>query len=94
MIWIFGFLVLEFIADSIMLRPLSLVQADAFLTRSVRRVFLLFLCVFLGIFLAAFVDSGFVAPFIILKTLADIADQIEIYQGFRGKTIGNKLNQA
>ncbi|HLM61452.1 MAG TPA: hypothetical protein VK308_11670 [Pyrinomonadaceae bacterium] len=94
MIWIFGFLILEFIADSIMLRPLSLAQADIFLTRSVRRVFLLFLCVFLGIFLAAFVSSGFVAPFIILKTLADIADQIEIYKGFRGETVGGKLNQA
>lgn len=94
MIWISGFLLLEFVADFMMLRPLSLAQADNFLTRSVRRVFLLFLCVFLGIFLAAFVSSGFVAPFIIMKTLADIADQIEIYQGFRGKTVGNKLNRA
>ena len=94
MIWIFGFQVLEFIADFIMLRPLSLAQADAFLTRSIRRVFLLFLGVFLGVFLAAFVTRGFVLPFIILKTLADIADQIEIYQGFRDKTAGSKLNQA
>jgi hypothetical protein len=85
LVWIFGFLVLEFIGDFIMLRPLSLAQADAFLTRSVRRVFLLFLSVFLGVFLAAFVSKGFVIPFIILKTLADIADQIEIYQGFRNK---------
>jgi hypothetical protein len=81
MIWISGFLALEFIGDFIMLRPLSLAQADTFLTRSIRRVFLLFLGVFLGIFLAAIVDRGFVAPFIILKTLADIADQIEIFQG-------------
>jgi hypothetical protein len=92
--WISGFLVLEFIADFIMLRPLSLARADAFLTRSVRRVFLLFLGVFLGVFLAAFVKRGFVIPFIILKTLADIADQIEIYQGFRDKTAGGKLNRA
>lgn len=83
--WISGFLVLEFIADFVMLRPLSLAQADTFLTRSLRRVFLLFLCVFIGVFLAAFVDKWFVVPFVILKTLADIADQIEIYQGFRGK---------
>jgi hypothetical protein len=94
MIWISGFLALEFIGDFIMLRPLSLARADDFLTRSVRRVFLLFLGVFLGIFLAAFVSSGFVAPFIILKTLADIADQIEIYQGFRGKAAGSKSNRA
>ena len=92
--WISGFLVLEFTGDFIMLRPLSLAQADNFLTRSVRRVFLLFLGVFLGVILAAFGNKWFVAPFIVLKTLADIADQIEIYQGFRNKTAGNKLNRA
>lgn len=85
LIWISGFLALEFIGDFIMLRPLSLAQADTFLHRSIRRVFLLFLGVFLGVFLAAIVDIWFVVPFVILKTLADIADQIEIYQGFRGK---------
>ena len=85
LVWIFGFLVLEFIGDFIMLRPLSLAQADTFLNRSIRRVFLLFLGVFLGVFLAAVVDTWFVVPFVILKTLADIADQIEIYQGFHSK---------
>ena len=94
LIWISGFLVMEFVGDSIMLRPLSLVQADVFLTRSIKRVFLLFLGVFLGVFLAAFGNKWFVAPFVILKTLADIADQIEIYQGFRNKTAISELNQA
>jgi hypothetical protein len=94
MIWICGFLVLEFIGDFIMLRPLSLAQADNFLTRSIRRVFLLFLGVFLGVFLAAFGNKMFVMPFIILKTLADIADQIEIYQGFRNKIGVGSMNQA
>lgn len=89
LVWISGFLVLEFIGDFIMLRPLSLAQADAFLNRSIRRVFLLFLGVFLGVFLAAIVDTWFVVPFVILKTLADIADQIEIYQGFRSKITVN-----
>jgi hypothetical protein len=94
MIWISGFLVLEFIGDFIMLRPLSLAQADNFLTRSIRRAFLLFLGVFLGVFLAAFGNRWFVAPFIILKTLADIADQIEIYQGFRNKIDARSMNQV
>ncbi len=89
LVWISGFLVLEFIGDFIMLRPLSLAQADAFLNRSIRRVFLLFLGVFLGVFLAAIVDTWFVVPFVIPKTLADIADQIEIYQGFRNKILVN-----
>ena len=93
MTWISGFLALEFIGDFIMLRPLSLAQADNFLTRSIRRVFLLFLGVFLGIFLAAIAGRWFVAPFIILKTLADIADQIEIFQGL-GKSEGDRSPAA
>lgn len=92
--WISGFLVLEFIGDFIMLRPLSLAQADNFLTRSVRRVFLLFLGVFLGVFLAAFGNKLFVMPFVILKTLSDIGDQIEVYQGFRNKSDVDSMNQA
>ena len=94
LIWISGFLVLEFVGDFIMLRPLSLAQADIFLTRSIRRVFLLFLGVFLGVFLAAFGVKMFVAPFVILKTLADIGDQIEIYQGFRHKIDADSMNRA
>lgn len=85
LLWIFGFQILEFIADFVMLRPLSLTKADAFLHRSLNRVVLLFLCVFLGVFLALFVDKWFVVPFIILKTTADIADQIHIFNGLEKK---------
>lgn len=85
LLWIFGFQILEFIADFIMLRPLSLTKADVFLQRSLNRVVLLFLGVFCGVFLALFVDKWFVVPFIILKTTADIADQIQIFTGFGKK---------
>ena len=94
LVWISGFLVLEFIGDVIMLRTLSLAQADTFLNRSIRRVFLLFLGVFIGVFLAALDAKWFVVPFVILKTLADIADQIDIFQGLRNKFDGDLANQA
>ena len=91
LLWIFGFQILEFIADFIMLRPLTLTKADVFLHLSLNRVVLLFLCVFIGVFLALFIDKLFVVPFIILKTTADIADQIQIFTGF-GKKDEDKLS--
>jgi Family of unknown function (DUF6498) len=90
LLWIFGFQILEFIADSIMLRPLSLSKAGIFLNRSLGRVFLLFLGVFIGIFVALFADKWFVLPFVILKTIVDIGEQIQIFTGFGKK--GDEVN--
>jgi hypothetical protein len=81
-IWIFGFQILEFIGDFIMLRPLALRRAEGFLTRSLGRIALLFLCVFLGLVIAFLVEKWFVLPFIILKTIVDIGEQIQIFTGF------------
>jgi hypothetical protein len=81
MIWISAFLALEFVGDFLMLRPLTLFQAELFLNRSLGRVFLLFLCVFVGTFVAFFVESWFILPFIILKTAVDIGEQIKIFTG-------------
>jgi hypothetical protein len=81
--WIGFFLVIEFCADSLMLRPLSLWKAELFLSRRLGNVFLLFLSVFIGIFLALFVESWFVVPFVILKTLADIGEQIKVFTGYK-----------
>ena len=64
-----------------MLRPFSLKKSEFFLTRSLGRVFLLFLAVFIGIFLAAYADKWFVIPFIALKTIADIGEQIQLFTG-------------
>lgn len=89
MLWIVGFQILEFVGDILMLRPFSLKKAEFFLTRSLGRVFLLFLAVFIGFFLAAFVDKWFVVPFIILKTISDIGSQIQIFTG-----LGKKENEA
>src|SRR5688500_7536854 len=62
-IWIFGFQVVLFIGDLLMLRPLNLLQAQLYLNRSLGRIFFLFLCVFIGIFIALFADRLFVLPF-------------------------------
>lgn len=85
MIWIFGFQILEFIGDFIMLRPLSLAATEEFLTRSLGRIPVLFFGIFIGFFLAAFVEKWFILPFIILKTIVDIAEQIHIFTGIGGK---------
>lgn len=81
MIWILGFQGIEFIGNILMLRPFSLKKSEFFLTRSLGRVFLLFLAVFIGIFLAAYADKWFVIPFIALKTIADIGEQIQLFTG-------------
>jgi Family of unknown function (DUF6498) len=83
--WIIGFQILELFGDFLMLRPLTLAQTEAFLKRSMGRVALLFLSIFLGVFLALFVDRWFVVPFIALKTMVDIGEQIQIFKGLRLK---------
>jgi hypothetical protein len=85
LIWILGFQVLEFFGDFLMLRPLTLAKTEVFLKRSMGRVALLFISVFIGIFLALFANKWFVVPFIALKTLVDIGEQIEIFKGLRAK---------
>jgi len=53
-------------------RPLTLAKTENYLKQSMGRVALLFLAVFIGIFVALFVDKWFVIPFIALKTIVDI----------------------
>jgi len=77
--WISGFLCFEFLGDTLMLRPLTLAKSEEFLKRSMGRIALLFLSVFLGVFLALFVDKWFVLPFVGLKTLVDVVGIIQIF---------------
>lgn len=83
-LWIAGFQFIEFLASILLLRPLTLAKSEVYLKNEMGRVALLFLSIFLGIFLAAIVDSWFFVPFILLKTMADIGFVI---QGLR---INNK----
>jgi small-conductance mechanosensitive channel len=82
MLWIVGFLLLEFAADALMIRRLTLFQAELFMNRSLGRIFLFFLTVLLGYCLIIFGFGWFVVPFVVLKTLADIEAQFRILTGY------------
>lgn len=78
LLWIVGFQWVAFLANILMLRPVTLVKTEGFLKQSMGRVALLFLAVFAGIFFALFVDKWFVVPFIALKTMVDIVEVFQI----------------
>ena len=66
------FALLGFLVDLVFMRPLSLPRAEKVLERSLGRIFLLYLAVFVGMFLAVFGLASFFIPFVVLKTLVDI----------------------
>lgn len=66
------FLVAGFLADLALMRPLSLARGEKILERSLGRIFLLHLAVFLGVFLALFDQRAFFIPFVVLKTIVDL----------------------
>lgn len=70
--WIAGLLLLEFVADALLVRRLTLLQAQLYFNRSLGRIFLFFLSVFIGYFLILFGVGWFIVPFIVLKTISDI----------------------
>jgi hypothetical protein len=67
------FQVLGFLGDLFLLGPLPPVKAEALLEQSLGRVFMLYLAVFAGVFLALFMDHWFILPFAVLKTIVDLA---------------------
>ena len=75
------FQVIEFFVNLVTLRPLPLRKAEFLLTRSMGKAALLFLGIFMGFFLAGFVDEWFVVPFIALKSIVDIAEPIQFFLG-------------
>jgi hypothetical protein len=81
LMWIVGFQVFELVGGVLMLRPLTLAESEALLKRSMGKVAVLFLSVFLGFFLAGAVNEWFVVPFIGLKTLVDITEQLGNFRG-------------
>jgi hypothetical protein len=76
-----AFQIFEFASNLFLLRPLSLKQAEIFLSQSMGGLALLHISVFIGIFLALFVEDWFVLPFIIFRTLIDIATPIQFFMG-------------
>ena len=74
------FQLFELVADLILWRRLSLAQAETLLLQSLRRAFVLYFGVFIGLCGAAYAGSWFVTPFIVLKTLMDLGTQVEYWQ--------------
>jgi hypothetical protein len=71
----------EFLVDVLTLRPLALNKAEYFLNTSMGKSALLFFGVFIGWFLAMFVTSWFVVPFLIMKLIQDIGEPIQFFLG-------------
>ena len=68
------FQLLSFAADLRRLRGISLPDAENLLVGVISRVFLLAFAVWAGMLLAFAVSSAFVIPFILLKTIVDLAN--------------------
>ena len=77
------FAFLGFLIDLVYMRPLSLPRAEKVLERSLGRIFLLYLAVFVGMFLAIFGLASFFIPFVVLKTLVDIGYLLQAFPGTR-----------
>jgi hypothetical protein len=75
------FAFLGFLIDLVYMRPLSLPRAEKVLERSLGRIFLLYLAVFVGMFLAIFGLASFFIPFVVLKTLVDIGYLLQAFPG-------------
>lgn len=67
-----GFQLLLFATDLSRVRELNLPDAENYLSDILGRVFLLAFAVWAGLLLAFFVNSAFVIPFIVLKTIVDV----------------------
>jgi hypothetical protein len=79
MVVILAFQLFELIADIILWRRLSLAQAEALLLQSLRRAFVLYFGVFIGLCGAAYTGSWFVIPFMVFKILMDVGIQVEYF---------------
>ncbi len=71
-----------FLADLVLLGPMTPPQAERVLQQSMGRVALLFFAVFIGIFVALVNINWFVIPFIVLRTVTDLAISV---QGFSAR---------
>lgn len=73
------FQLVAFLADLVWMDPLTLDMAGTVLEKSLGRVFLLHLAVFIGVIVAAFFRQWFVVPFIVLKTIVDVGTPIQAF---------------
>jgi Family of unknown function (DUF6498) len=81
MLCIAAFQFFEFFSNLFLLRPLSLKEGEILLTQSFGGLVVLHISILTGVFLAAFVNEWFVVPFIVLKTIVDVAAPIQFFTG-------------
>jgi hypothetical protein len=87
------FLLISFVTDLVLRRPLTMPQAERLAEGSMGRVALLFLAVFCGIWLAGIEDRWFVWPFVALKTVVDVGGSIQFLAGqVRGSQPGSTVS--
>jgi predicted lysophospholipase L1 biosynthesis ABC-type transport system permease subunit len=64
--------------DVVLIGQVEQIQAEAWVQQSLGRVFLIYLAVFIGVFLALFFQAvWFVTPFIVLKAIVDIGGPVQ-----------------
>lgn len=78
-----GFQLFEFASNLFLMRPLTLKKAEFFLSESLGGVFVIFLCTFIGYFLALFSESWFVYPILILHAIIVIGSPVQYF--WKGK---------
>ena len=78
--FILAFQLLEFFSNLFLLRPLSLKEAEYFLSSGLGGMAVIFLSIFLGFFAAVIGISVFL-PFIVLKTFIDIGQPVQYFLG-------------
>lgn len=84
---VLAFQAAELVVNVLTLRPLPLNKAEHFLTGSMGKSALLFFGVFIGWFLAIFVTTWFVVPFVIMKLIVDIGEPIQFFLGKGGSKV-------
>ena len=76
-----AFQLFEFISNLYLLRPLSLKKSELLLSASFGGIALLILSILIGVFLGAFSGVSVFLPFIVLKTIIDLAAPIQFFTG-------------
>ena len=78
LLWIGALHMASFLSDLLFQRDSPLAVAEIWVRQSLGRVFLLFLAIFMGIFVALWSNQGFFIPFMLLKFMADLEGSLHM----------------
>lgn len=78
LLWLAAIQLLGIVADLLILRRVAQEQAETWIAQGLGRVFLIYLAVFAGVFLAIFFQAAwFVVPFMVLKLIVDVGGPLQ-----------------